>query len=497
MVYVKDKKSIVTLLKWALCLFAAATPWFLPGPDGLSFSAWIYTGLFAAVLIGLLVEPIPPALVALLGVLTASLFRVGAAGSDTLSPFTGSVSDSLRWAFCGFSSPLVWLVFSISMLAKGFEKTGVGIRIGYMIIRHLGKSTLGLGYAVALTETILALLIPSATARSGGIVFSLAMGIPALCKSDPATFPRAVGAYLCWVGFASSCIASSLFLSAFIPNLIALDMLQLANIPTPDWLAWLMAMAPGGLLLLMATPLLAYWLYPPSQKQLDLFPHEDDGTVPRSRAHSMRQTGLLILSALMLVTWITGEPFGFSTSITALLFVCLLVMTHILDWNDVIGNTHAWNLVIWLGAMLSLSAGLDNMGVLAWYSSLNLAPLRFTPGIYLIVLVILFFFARYLLAGGCIYAASLLPLFLASGSEHIGMTTADAAQFGFLLAAGLGLSSVLTPYATGQGMIWLSAGYIRHGEFWFLGLLFGVIYLAIFLGIIIPWVCVSGLVSLF
>lgn len=41
-------------------------------------------------------------------------------------------------------------------------------------------------------------------------------------------------------------------------------------------------------------------------------------------------------------------------------------------------------------------------------------------------------------------------------------------------------------------MIWFSAGYIRRGEFWFLGLLFGVIYLAVFLAAVVPWLGMGG-----
>ena len=157
----------------------------------------------------------------------------------------------------------------------------------------------------------------------------------------------------------------------------------------------------------------------------------------------------------------------------------------------------AWNLVLWLGAMLSLTAGLDNMGILDWCLHQNVCALQnFTPPMYLLALAVLFFFSRYLLAGSDVYAAMLLPLFLAAGSSLAGMTPADAARFGFLLTALIGLSGILTPYATGQGMIWLSAGYIKRGEFWFLGLLFGSLYLGVFLAVVMPWASLCGMVAL-
>lgn len=497
MAHSEKKRIRIAAFGWAPCLLVAVLPWFLPAPDGLSFPAWIYAGLFGAVFVGLVAAPAPSAMVALSGLLAASLIRVGAPGSETVPPLSHAAPEVLRWAFSGFSSPLVWLVFSISMLGAGFEKTGLSVRIGHTLTRRLGKNALGLGYAVALTEMLLALVVPSATARSGGVVRPLVAGIPVLCQSSPAHSPRTIGAYLSWVAFASSCVSSSLFLTAFIPNLIALDMLKLANLPVPAWNTWFIAVAPAGLLLLLATPALAYWLYPPDQKRLDVRPHMEDGRFPRSKKQGARQATLLLLLALTLVAWVAGEPLGFSIPTVALASVYLLVVCGVLDWQDVIGNARAWNLVLWLGAMLSLTTGLDNMGILDWCLHQNICAMQdFTPTIYLIALAVLFFFSRYLMAGSDIYAAMLLPLFLAAGSGLAGMTPADAARFGFLLAALIGLSGILTPYATGQGMIWLSAGYIKRGEFWFLGLLFGSLYLGVFLAIVMPWASFCGMVSL-
>lgn len=493
-----EKEHIgIAAFGWAPCLLVAALPWFLPAPDGLSLSAWIYAGVFGAVFVGLFTAPVPSAVVALSGLLAASLLRVGAPGSETAPPLSHAAPEVLRWAFCGFSSPLVWLVFSVSMLEVGFEKTGLGVRISHTLTRCLGKNALGLGYAVALTETLLALVVPSAAARSGGVVHSLVAGIPVLCQSSPAHSPRAIGAYLGWVAFASSCVSSSLFLTAFIPNLIALDILKLADLPIPDWKTWFIAVAPAGVLLLLATPLLTYWLYPPDQKQLDVRPHMDDGAFPQSKKQHVRQTMLLILFVFTLVVWVVGEPLGISTPAVALASVCLLVICGVLDWEDVIGNVRAWNLVLWLGAMLSLTAGLDNMGILDWCLHRNVHAIQeCTPAMYLLALAVIFFFSRYLMAGSGVYAATLLPLFIAAGSGLAGMTPADAARFGFLLAALIGLSGVLTPYATGQGMIWISTGYIKRGEFWFLGLIFGSLYLGVFLAVVMPWLSLCGMVTL-
>lgn len=487
-----NKKVFILFLKWMLCFGAAALPWILPVPAELAPPAWIYAGLFLAVFIGLLLEPAPPAVMALLGVLTACLLRVGATGSESVPLFTHSSSEALRWAFSGFSGPIVWIVLSVSMLGMAFEKTGLGLRIGHFFLRGLGKSTLGLGYAITFTEGLLAFFVPSVAARSGGIVHALVMGIPPLCESGPSRSPRAVGAYLVWVAFASSCVTSSLFLTAFIPNLIALDMLRLADLPVPDWRTWFMAVAPGGILLLLVTPLLAYWFYPPDLKRVEVLPIWEN--IPRSPARSARQTGLFILTVLALIAWVAGEPLGFSSTAVALLLICLLVVFGIVEWEDVLGNSRAWNMALWTGAMLTLTAGLDNVGFLDWALSGSISFMTgFTPNMFLIGLIIMFFLSRYLMAGSGGYAAMLLPLFLALGARVAGGPAIDAEHMGLILSVSIGFSSILTPYAAGQGMVWFSTGYIKHGEFWFLSMLFGAVFLAVVLCVITPWVCLSGL----
>ena len=52
--------------------------WFLPAPQGLSVDAWHFLAIFLAVIVGLVIEPIPSALVGLVGVSVISL--IGLAG---------------------------------------------------------------------------------------------------------------------------------------------------------------------------------------------------------------------------------------------------------------------------------------------------------------------------------------------------------------------------------------------------------------------------------
>jgi len=48
------------------------------------------------------------------------------------------------------------------------------------------------------------------------------------------------------------------------------------------------------------------------------------------------------------------------------------------------------------------------------------------------------------------------------------------------------MMGVLTPYATGPAPVYFGTGYISRKAFWSLGLLFGLLFLAVLLGIGAP-----------
>jgi hypothetical protein len=112
----------------------------LPVPEGLKPNAWYYFSLFAAVIVALILEPIPAAAVGLIGVTAATV-------SLWVVP---KPADAIKWALSGFQDGTVWLIFVAFMFALGYEKTGLGRRVALNLAKRLGKRTLGLGYAVGL-----------------------------------------------------------------------------------------------------------------------------------------------------------------------------------------------------------------------------------------------------------------------------------------------------------------------------------------------------------
>jgi citrate:succinate antiporter/L-tartrate/succinate antiporter len=463
----------------------------LPRPAGLEPNAWRYFALFAAVILALILEPIPAAAVGLIGVTLAGLSRLVEA----------SPAASIGWALSGFQDRTVWLIFGAYVFSIGYNKTGLGRRIALGLVRRLGGRTLGLGYAIALADLALAPGTPSNTGRSAGTIFPVIRALPSLYGSEPGPTARKIGAYVMWTAFATTAVTSSLFLTALAPNAAAIALVRQATGHEITWTQWLAGAWPIGLPLVALVPLLVYVVYPPEIKS--------SREVPAWAAQELRAMGPLrrpeklmaAVVALAVFLWVVGSnkdialPLVGSQFIDAtgvvLLANALMLVTAVVDWEGILGNQAAWNVLVWFATLLALADGLNRVGFVAWIAK------RFAPmlaGIHPIaamaILVAFFFFVHYMFASLTAHAAAVLPVVLATGMAVPGL---PVKAFALLLVYSLGLMGVLSPYATGPAPVYYASGYVSRRDFWRLGLIFGVIYLVVLLGIGIPYLTAANL----
>ena len=148
-----------------------------PAPEGLAPHAWYYFAIFAGVITGLVLEPLPGAAVGLLGVAVVMVLAPWVYFSPEQLAKAGfkPASEAIRWGLSGFSNTTVWLIFAAFMFALGYDKSGLGKRIALLLVKAMGRRTLTLGYAVTIADLILAPFTPSNTARS---VISIGRQVP-------------------------------------------------------------------------------------------------------------------------------------------------------------------------------------------------------------------------------------------------------------------------------------------------------------------------------
>ena len=442
----------------------------LPVPEGLSPTAWRYFALFVAAMTGIATEPLPPALLGLVAVSIAAAARL-------VYP---TPAQSLSWALSGFANPTIWLIFAAYMFAAGYSKTGLGRRIALLLIRAMGRSTLGLGYAVAFSDGLIAPFMPSNTARSGGTIYPAIRHIPELYDSypnDPSA--RKIGSYILYTALATSCITSSLFLTGLAPNVLAKGMaLKIIN-QEISWTSWFIGYAPVGVLLFLTTPWLLFKIYPPTIRQSPDAPRWAAEQLRAMGPSSRREKTLLALSL-----WIFGTKY-LDPTLSAVIVVCLMALTGVVSWDDIIGNAAAWNVLIWFGTLVTLANGLGESKFLAWVSG-TVSPhfAGHSPYVTAALLATTYYLLHYLFASITAHVSALYPVFLA-----VAITLPGLSPLGWALLLGYpaGVFGILNPYATGPAPIYYGSGYIPGKDFWIYGFILGMIFLLAYLAIGLPW----------
>ena len=470
----KEAHPLSKYWKALVPVVAGAVLLLLPIPEGLKPNAWYYFALFVAVIIALILEPIPAAAVGLIGVTAATV-------SLLVVP---KPADAIKWALSGFQDGTVWLIFVAFMFALGYEKTGLGRRVALNLVRWLGKKTLGLGYAVALADLVLAPFTPSNTARSGGTIFPVIKNIPPLYGSEPGPTARKIGAYLMWTAFATTCLTSSMFLTGLAPNLLALSLVKTTAKIDISWTEWFMGMAPVGVLLFIFLPWLVYKIYPPELKSSPDVPIWAAKELKAMGRVSFKEISMALLALLALGLWIFGGDFINATTV-ALLVLSLMVMTRIVEWDDVLAHKQAWNVLVWFATLVTMADGLNKVGFLKWFAGGSAAALSgYSVMTIVIALTVIYFVVHYMFASLTAHTTALLPVLLTAA---IAVPDMPVKLISLLFCYTLGLMGIISPYATGPGPIYYGSGYVSRKDFWRLGLIFGAIYLAVILLIGIPY----------
>src|SRR5258705_3935637 len=200
--------SFRSLLKQALSFALAFAIWFSPIPAGLTKEAWHLFAIFAAAIFAVILNSFP--------LLTASLLAVSA-GVLTRTVDPGK-------AFAGFANASVLLVVVAFLVANAVVKSGLGRRVSLLVVSVFGRSTLGLGYSIFLTDALIAPAFPSNTARGGvlyPITLSLSKGAGSIAEDEST---RRLGGYLMFCGIASLSGSSRPWLTATSANAIGVSL---------------------------------------------------------------------------------------------------------------------------------------------------------------------------------------------------------------------------------------------------------------------------------
>src|SRR4030095_5203243 len=216
------------------------------------------------------------------------------------------------------------------------------------------------------------------------------------------------GAYVMWTAFATTCVTSSMFVTALAPNLLAVAfMKRIAGIEV-TWIGWFMGFLPAGLLLIVAQPLLIYRLCPPAVKVSAEVPKWAGRELSRMGRLSRREVTMSSLALLALVLWICGGRWIHATAV-ALVTFSLMLVTGVVRWDEVLGYRRAWSYLVWFATLVTLADGLNKVGFLGWFAA---GAGDMVSGLPLMVqvafVVTVFFVAHYMFASLTAHATAFL-----------------------------------------------------------------------------------------
>ncbi len=458
--------------------------WFvIPVPEGVKPNAWHMLALFIGTIAAIIGKVMP---IGALSIIAITLVAITGVTNDKPS---AAIADALS----GFSNSLIWLIGISIMISRGLIKTGLGARIGYYFISLFGRRTVGIGYALSISELILAPLTPSNTARGGGIMHPVMRSIANSFGSSPEQGTSGkIGRYLALVNYHTNPITSAMFITATAPNPLVVKLVAEATGAeiSLSWGTWALAMLLPGLVAIALMPLVILWMYPPEIRDT-----EDAHTFALSRLAELgpvktSEKILLGVFAWLLFLWagvpemIAGKAYAVDATTAAFSGLTLLLLAGVLSWEEVLAEKSAWDTITWFAALVMMATFLNKLGIIAWLSTVlqgGIVQLGLGWMGAVALLTLVYMYAHYLFASTTAHITAMFAAFYTAGIA----LGAPPMAFALLLAAASSIMMTLTHYATGTSPIIFGSGYTTLGQWWLAGLVMSVVNLTV-------WVLVGG-----
>jgi len=451
----------------ALVAVYAAVVLVLPRPESVTPSGWRVTALFLSTIAGLMIQPMPGAALVIV--------------SLTLFVVVGGLPATRVLA--GFASPAVWLVLTTMLMSRALRDSGLSRRIALIFVQLVGRTSLGVSYALALTDVTLASGM-SITARSGGIVLPIARSIAELYDSRPGETANRLGRFLMMALYQGSAVSCAMFLTGQASNVLVAGLAaKLAGV-TVTWSSWFLAGLVPGLVSLVVVPLVVSYVVPPEIVRTPAAATFAAEELRRMGRLSRNEVIAVVVFTSVLLLWMTTSLHGVDVTVVALGALGVLVVTNVLSWDNALREPPAWDIFIWYGGLLTMGEVLNesgSTGAFAQWVGGSFAGLHWFAVLLLTIAV--YFYAHYFFASVTAHALAMFQPFvvmlIALGAPPLLAV--------YSLACLANLAAGLTHYGTTTAPIVFAQGYVGLREWWKVGLLTSLANLAIWLTVGFAW----------
>jgi DASS family divalent anion:Na+ symporter len=459
--------GITTAWRWCVVLAPGLFLYFVPFA-GLHPDQRHLLAFFTATIISLIIQPVPM-------------------GASILTAMTALVLTNTLPAptvLSGFADPTVWLIFTAFLFSRAVTDTKLGVRVAYLFIRKFGRSALTLGYSISLSDLVLAPFVPSDTARGGGIICPITRSVAQALGSEPGGSSDKMGGFLILVAFHTTYIASAMFLTGMASNPLMADFALKIGHVEMTWIRWFLGAVVPGCVSLLVVPFLIYRLYRPAITNTEAARAHAAGELREMGGLSTRERRLAVIMLLVMAGWVTSPWHHIPNAFVALAGLSAILLSRVLDWNDLLVESKAWDALIWFAPLIMMASELNRRGVIQSLSQSMFSYTRLLPWyVALIFLVIAYVYVHYGFASMTAHITALYPGFLAAAL----LAGAPPLLAAFVLAYFSNLNAGMTHYGTGSAPVYFGVGYLDQSTWWRIGFLLSIVNLVIWLGIGMLW----------
>ena len=429
---------------WQLGLAVAAliAVLLLPIPAGLPVAGHRMLAVLAFAVVAWMTEAMDYAVSGIvIAALMAFLLGLSPAAGGPAAPI--GTAAGLTLAFSGFTTPALVLVAAALFLAAAMTVTGLERRIALTILSRVGVQTRRVVAGTIAVGFVIALLVPSTTARVACLV-PITLGI--ISAFGVSRRGRFAGMLMITTVQTAS-IWNVGIKTASAQNMVAIGLIEKTLHRTITWLEWLVAAAPFGVLMSIALYFVMTRMMPPELAEV---PGGRDA-IRRSLAElgpmKPAEKKLLAISLTLLALWATeGVLHSIDTSTTTIAAVALLFLpgVGILTWQDAQPRI-PWGTVILFGIGISLGTALLQTKAATWLADLVVVQFGLAHATALSVLAVMSLFLVVIhlgFASATALAATMIPIVIAvlqrvttPGINVLGLTMVlqFVVSFGFIL----------------------------------------------------------------
>ena len=462
---IQNPKDIFFIL---IAFLILAIFYFIPTPEGLTFSGKVMIGILLMAAILWITEPIPLAVTGLLIMILQPILHILPANE----------------VFSSFGNQAVFFLIGAFIIAGAVEKHGLHRRIALKFLSRFEKNPRMLTFGIMISCAFLSFVMPEHGVAALFLPIILSILIAMKITPKQSNFGK-----ICMLSVAYGCSIGSLgTLIGGARNPLTVEVLSEQGINV-TFFYWMIYSIPVVLIALPIVWLVLQFTFPIEIKNITAAKKEIKNQVAKVGKISKNETIVLIILILTILLWIFfSSNTYYGLAVIAIIGSFLLFLTRTITWKDVEDRV-PWGIILLYGGAITLGIGMQKTGAGTWLA--NQIFTTFNINIYILILMIIILtilLTNFMSNIGAV--AILLPIGLAVATE-IPNISPLLASMTIALSGGLAFILII---ATPGNAITYSSGYFSTRDLFRAGILANILCIfVIFFVAIFYWIGVLNL----